>query len=61
MEAIDRAAKARQRTKAADVQALSDLRQVVVREVTQNGMAETEAARRGGVDRMTVRKWLGKR
>lgn len=41
-----------------------DLRQqltaAVVTAVGQ-GMAESEAARRAGVDRMTVRKWAGKR
>jgi DNA-directed RNA polymerase specialized sigma24 family protein len=29
--------------------------------VTVAGVSESEAARRAGVDRMTVRKWLGKR
>lgn len=29
--------------------------------VTFGGVSESEAARRVGVDRMTVRKWLGKR
>jgi hypothetical protein len=33
----------------------------VVVSVTVGGMSEAEAARAAGVDRMSVRKWLGKR
>lgn len=35
--------------------------QTLAREATVAGVAETEIARRLGVDRMTVRQWLGKR
>lgn len=34
--------------------------QEAVREAVANGMSESEAARRAGVTRMTVRSWLGK-
>lgn len=35
--------------------------QTLAREAISAGVAETEIARRLGVDRMTVRQWLGKR
>lgn len=38
-----------------------EARAAVVVCVTLGGMSESEAARAAGVDRMTVRKWLGKR
>lgn len=38
-----------------------EARAAVVVSVTLGGMTEAEAARAAGVDRMTVRKWLGKR
>lgn len=38
-----------------------EARAAVVVSVTLGGMSESEAARAAGVDRMTVRKWLGKR
>jgi DNA-directed RNA polymerase specialized sigma24 family protein len=38
-----------------------EARAAVVVSVTLGGMSEAEAARAAGVDRMTVRKWLGKR
>jgi transposase len=60
MEELERAARKRQRTKAAAAQALDELRQEVIKAVTEQGVSEADAARRGGIDRMTVRKWLGK-
>lgn len=41
--------------------AREEARAAVVVSVTLGGMSESEAARAAGVDRMTVRKWLGKR
>lgn len=38
-----------------------EARAAVVVSVTLGGMSEAEAARAAGVDRMTVRSWLGKR
>ena len=38
-----------------------EARAAVVVSVTLGGMSESEAARAAGVDRMTVRNWLGKR
>jgi DNA invertase Pin-like site-specific DNA recombinase len=38
-----------------------EVRAAVIVWVTIGGMSETEAARTAGIDRMTVRKWLGKR
>lgn len=47
-----------------DVPNLTEVRRAakaaVVVLVTFGGVSESEAARRAGVDRMTVRKWLGK-
>ena len=41
--------------------ARAEARAAVVVSVTLGGMSEAEAARAAGVDRMTVRSWLGKR
>lgn len=38
-----------------------EVKAAVIVSVTIGGMAEAEAARAAGIDRMTVRKWLGKR
>lgn len=39
----------------------AEAKAAVVVSVTIGGMSEAEAARVAGIDRMTVRKWLGKR
>ena len=54
------AARELQRARAAQARAMDKVRWAVVQAV-MDGMTEAEAARIAGVDRMTVRKWLGKR
>lgn len=51
----------RENAKAALDDATSKLRAAIVRLVQQGALSESEAARRAGVDRMTIRNWLGKR
>jgi hypothetical protein len=46
--------------KAAELRALAGLQQAAIME-TRNGESESGIARQAGVDRMTVRKWIGKR
>jgi hypothetical protein len=53
-------ARERLRTELAAVEARRQLRAGVLAEIA-GGMSEVEAARLGGVDRMTVRAWRGKR
>ena len=44
-----------------ELAAATDAAREAVRADIANGMTETEAARRYGVTRMTIRAWLGKR
>lgn len=53
-------ARARRDALQAAEEATSVLRAAVLREA-EKGRAEAEIARQAGVDRMTVRKWLGKK
>lgn len=39
---------------------ITDMARAGVHRLTENGISETQAAEIVGVDRMTVRKWLGK-
>lgn len=57
---LDTAGREREATQAAAVTAFVSAQQVA-RMAVQDGMTEAEAARRGSLDRMTVRKALGKR
>jgi hypothetical protein len=57
---IDEAGRERQRTRDAE-RAASIAAQQVARLAVLDGMPEAEAARRAGLDRMTVRRLLGKR
>ncbi|NED65880.1 hypothetical protein G3I15_33640 [Streptomyces sp. SID10244] len=56
---IDQAGEARRATRDAERLALVTAQQIA-RLATQDGMAEAEAARRAGIDRMVVRRLLGK-
>lgn len=60
MEKIDQAARKSRRAETAAAEAFAELRAATIETVNEHGMTESEAARRAGVDRMTVRKWLGK-
>lgn len=60
MTALERAARAYSKAQAARDEARDALADAV-RHAAADGMAEAEIARVAGVNRMTVRAWLGKR
>lgn len=60
MTALERAAE-RYAAATAERNKARDLLSDAVRAAVQDGMTEVEAARVAGVDRMTIRAWLGKR
>jgi transposase len=60
MDELERAGTKHKRAKLAERAAAMLLREAVIKAVTEDGATEADAARRAGVDRMTVRKWLGK-
>lgn len=51
----------RDRAKQAEVQALAGLRQAAVMLISAGSRTEAGFSRQAGVDRMAVRRWLGKR
>jgi len=53
-------AQARTQAKAAEASALAGLRQAAVQLIPANERSEAGFGREAGVDRMTVRKWIGK-
>ena len=59
MTPLERAARRYARAQPARNEARDRLAEAV-RDAVAAGMTEVDAARVGGVDRMTVRKWLGK-
>jgi DNA-binding transcriptional regulator YiaG len=60
-ELIDDLANNLMRARIAQAEALAGIQQVARTVVTTGEISENEFARMAGVDRMTVRKWLGKR
>lgn len=59
-ENLERAGRKLRSAREAADDALEAARLVVLAEIA-NGVTESEAARTLGVDRMTIRKWVGKR
>lgn len=59
MTNLDRVA-GRLRAARREAQEASDAAKAAAREAVAAGMSESEAARRVGVTRMTIRKWTGK-
>jgi hypothetical protein len=58
---IDELAAARTAARAAERKALVALRQIAVTRITNGDATEAGFAQQAGVDRMAVRRWLGKR
>lgn len=54
-------AAARVAARTAEIKALAGLRQVALTRISNGDDTEAGFARRAGLDRMAVRKWLGKR
>ena len=60
MNAIERAGKKLRAARSAEKEAFEEARTAAI-DAIENGTSETAVAIICGVDRMTVRKWLGKR
>lgn len=58
---IDELAAARTAARTAEIKALAGLRQIAITRINNGDDTEAGYARRAGLDRMAVRKWLGKR
>lgn len=61
LQELSRLRRERDKVKAALDDVTGQVRALVVRLVQKSALSESAAADRAGVDRMTVRKWLGKR
>lgn len=57
---VETLAREREAARAAEVRALASLQQAAIMQIKPGGETESGFARRANVDRMTVRKWLGK-
>jgi hypothetical protein len=60
-EVVDELAKQRVDARTAEVQALAGLRQAALLLIPTGSRTEAGFAKQAGVDRMAIRKWLGKR
>ncbi|MFJ4738687.1 hypothetical protein [Streptomyces sp. NPDC088775] len=59
-DVVEGLARERDAAKAAEVRALAGLHQAAITLIGRGDATESGFARQAGVDRMTVRKWLGK-